>query len=68
MPPLETALRVLSAITAHNDPDRCDVETLHHFAPTLNDVAPDELACEVIQMAIRHKAAMASAEAQRIPV
>lgn len=64
MPPLETALRVLTAITAHHNPDHCDVETLQHFAPTLNDVAPDELAREVIQMAIRHK--MDSAQAQRV--
>jgi hypothetical protein len=50
---MEAALRVLTAITERRPPNPADVAELHSFAPDTQDVAPDELACEVIQQAIR---------------
>ena len=53
---LKTALRVLIDISDHNPPDPADLETLRKLVPLMADAPVDELACEVIQQAIRRRA------------
>ena len=53
---MQTALRVLSALTEKRRPDPADVEQLRNFAPLLADGPLDELACDVIQQALSHRA------------
>jgi hypothetical protein len=50
---MKTALRVLSALTEKQNPDAHDVEDLRRLAPDCESLALDELACEVIQRALR---------------
>ena len=49
---MKIGLRVLMALNEKRAPDPADLDALRHFAPLLGDLAPDELACEVIQRAI----------------
>jgi hypothetical protein len=49
---LETALRVLCAVTERREPDPTDVRTLRLFAGLERHLPPDELACEVIQKSV----------------
>jgi hypothetical protein len=54
---MQTALRVLTAITEGRQPDPVDVAALHSYAgpqPAGTDL--DEFACEVIQKAIKRRA------------
>lgn len=53
---MKLALRVLSALNEKQRPDRQDVAELRRLAPddALNDT--DELACEVIQRALKRRA------------
>jgi hypothetical protein len=53
---LKTALRVLTAISERTNPEPADIETLKSYAPLLADAPDDELACDVIQQAIRRRA------------
>lgn len=53
---MQTALRVLGTLTEHRDPDPADVEALRGLAPYAGHMPLDELACEVIQRAIMHRA------------
>ena len=52
---MQTAVRVLAAITKRCAPDPKDVEALHKLAPLAPDQPPDELACEVIRLALQHR-------------
>ena len=53
---MRTALRVLGAIVEGHPPNPSDVESLHKFAPLLADGPSDELACDVIQQAMKRRA------------
>jgi hypothetical protein len=54
---MELALRVLTALTEKRHPDPADVERLHTMAEASTRGLPlDELACEVIQKALKHRA------------
>ncbi len=53
---MKAALRVLSALTEKQPPDPSDLSVLLQYAPLQKDTPPDELACEVIQRAIRTRA------------
>jgi hypothetical protein len=59
---MNTALRVLKAITEKREPDSTDVDELRHLAPLPADTPIDELACEVIQQALKRRAAARSAK------
>ncbi len=50
---MQTALRVLSAFTEKREPEPGDLEELRRLAPGKSDLPADELACEVIQIAIQ---------------
>ena len=54
---LETALRVLSAISAHQDPAPADVQELKRLSPATPENAPlDEIACDVVAQALKQRA------------
>ena len=54
---MQTALRVLTAITEGRQPDPVDVTALQGYAgPQPEGIDLDEFACEVIQRAIRRRA------------
>jgi DNA-binding NarL/FixJ family response regulator len=53
---MKIALRVLTAITEKRNPDPDDLQELHRLAPLQPGASPDELACEVIQQAIKRRA------------
>ena len=54
---MQTALRVLTAITYGRQPDPADVDALHGYAgPQPAGMSLDEFACEVIQKAIGRRA------------
>jgi hypothetical protein len=53
---MKTATRVLSALAANCDPKPADIATLRGLVPQCDDLAPDELACEVIQQVLRVRA------------
>jgi hypothetical protein len=64
---IHTALRVLQAIIERRHPDPADVQELRRLAPLLRGLDTDELAREVILMALkrqRQKQAKKSDEAQ----
>jgi len=52
---LDTALRVLSALNVKADPNPVDVTKLRSLCPSLSGAALDELACDVIQQALRSR-------------
>jgi hypothetical protein len=54
---METALRVLTALTQRARPDPEDVAELRRFAGDGDSTAVDELACDVIQKALRERSA-----------
>jgi hypothetical protein len=51
---MKVALRVLSALTEKRPPDPADIEELRRYAPLANG-SLDELACDVIQEAVKHR-------------
>ena len=53
---MTTALRVLTAITDHQPPTPADLEELRRMAPGRADMPLDELACGVIQLALKGRA------------
>jgi hypothetical protein len=54
---MQTALRVLTAITEGRQPDPADVAALHSYAgPQPAGIDLDEFACKVIQKAIGRRA------------
>jgi hypothetical protein len=52
---MKTALRVLTAVTEKTVPTAADLDGLLSFAPDLTKLPPDELACEVIQRAMKRE-------------
>jgi hypothetical protein len=46
---------VFTAISENRTPDPADVEILNTYAPLLSHLSPDELACDVIQQALRRR-------------
>ncbi len=52
---MKVALQVLTAITDKSGPRRSDIEALLMFAPDLTKLPADELACEVIQRAMKRQ-------------
>ena len=53
---MRVAVRVLGALNQNRPPDRGDLDRLRQLAPLSAHLPADELACEVIQMAIKHRA------------
>jgi hypothetical protein len=53
---MKTALRVLTALSERRDPDPADVDTLRNYAPIPENLSVDEIACEVIQQALKRRA------------
>jgi hypothetical protein len=54
---MEVALRVLTALTEKRNPHPADVNRLRTIVDgSSRDLPLDELACEVIQRALRHRA------------
>jgi hypothetical protein len=53
---MKLALRVLAAITEKQYPDPQNLAALRELAPAAAGMEADELACEVLQMAIKHRA------------
>ena len=54
---METALRILGALTRRQMPDPSDVASLRTYA-NVDGRDLDVVACEVIQRALRHRAAL----------
>jgi hypothetical protein len=54
---MKVALRVLAALSEKLPPPSADIEELRRIAPGGDDVPLDDLACEVIQRAVRARAA-----------
>jgi hypothetical protein len=54
---MKTALRVLTAIIEKRTPETTDIEPLRQMALLPADAPLDEVACEVIQQAVRIRAA-----------
>ena len=61
---IKTATRVLAALTAKQEPDPADIQALLDYDQPTNGRDFDELACDVIQKALRHRAAMRAAGAR----
>ena len=53
---MKTAMRVLAALNEKRDPTPADIDELRGLAPDFSATGLDELACEVIQRALRHRA------------
>jgi hypothetical protein len=53
---MKVALRVLTALGDHREPYQADIAELRRIAPDKAAASIDELACDVIQRAIRHRA------------
>ncbi|HTR38876.1 MAG TPA: hypothetical protein VMH80_23380 [Bryobacteraceae bacterium] len=53
---IKTATRVLSALTENQSPNPDDVQALREYDNSTNGRDLDELACDVIQKALRHRA------------
>jgi hypothetical protein len=49
------ALRVLTAINTQQEPEEADLLLLQEYCPEHRDLPPDELACMVIQLALRQR-------------
>ena len=58
---IQVALRVLTAITEGRNPAPQDVEALKRLAPTVQYKSIDELACTVVQDALKHRAKVRAA-------
>jgi len=52
---MTTALRVLTSITDYRHPNPADLEELARYMPSLAGASPDELACSVIQQALKQR-------------
>ena len=53
---MTVALRVLTATTERSVPAREDLDELRRLCPSLAYLPPDDLACEVIQAALKNRA------------
>ena len=61
---IKTATRALGALTAKQDPDPADIQALREYDESKKGRDFDELACDVTQIALRHRAAMRAAGAR----
>jgi hypothetical protein len=61
---IKTATRVLAALNAKQQPDPADIQALREYDERMHGLDFDELACDVIQKALRHRAAMRAAGAR----
>ena len=61
---IKMATRVLAALSAKQEPDPADIQALREYDDSTNGQDLEELACDVIQMALRHRAAMRAAGAR----
>ena len=52
---MQTALRVLTAMSEGREPAPDDVAELNTFDPSPPDRTPDELACDVLQKVLRSR-------------
>ena len=52
---IQTALRVLSAVCEHKNPDQKDTEELQRLTPVYANLPIDELACKVINAMIEEQ-------------
>jgi hypothetical protein len=52
---MTTAVRVLRALNRKQPPDPGDLDYLRQAAPVSAHLPPDELACEVIQQAVKRR-------------
>lgn len=59
---MKTALRMLTALTEKSQPDAADLQALRAFQHQSRDLPADELACEVIQEALRERAEVRAAK------
>ena len=50
---LKTAVRALTAINERRNPEESDAEALRRFAPVLGNLKAEDLACEVINQAMK---------------
>ena len=58
---MKVALRVLDSLTSRQRPDPADVQELSRYAPASANYSLeslDEVACEVIQQALKHRASV----------
>jgi hypothetical protein len=53
---MTVALRVLTALNDRRTPNPADVQELRRLAPLMQNDPLDELACEVVQQAMRRRA------------
>jgi hypothetical protein len=53
---MKVAVRVLGTLNQNQSPDGDDLDRLRQLAPLSAHLPADELACEVIQQAIKHRA------------
>jgi hypothetical protein len=53
---MKVAARVLVALGEHQAPDQADVDELRSLDPLMNDMPLDDLACDVIQQALKRRA------------
>lgn len=52
---MKAALRVLTALSEHQEPDQADVDELHWYAPADRERPIDELVCDAIQRALKDR-------------
>jgi len=52
---MKAALRVLTAISEHHEPEQADVDELHWYAPSDSERPLDEVVCDAIQRALRER-------------
>jgi len=65
--PMKVALRVLSAVSERQTPASADIALLKAYAPEWAGAPLDEMACEVIQQALRKRAAARAKAADSFP-
>lgn len=52
---MKAALRVLTALSEHREPDQADLDELHWYAPADRERPIDEVACDAIQRALKER-------------
>jgi hypothetical protein len=58
---MQLALRVLTSLTDKRHPEPADVESLQSKVPNSESMPLDELACAVIEAALKHRAEVRNA-------
>ncbi|HUB83618.1 MAG TPA: hypothetical protein VMB03_32690 [Bryobacteraceae bacterium] len=52
---MKAALRVLTALSEHKDPNQADIDELHWYAPADRERPIDEVVCDAIQRALKDR-------------